>query len=338
MMAAMDFGLQISVQHLPDDSQAARFQEHLEQVRVARAAGFRSVWASQHYLSDPFTYFQPIPTLARVAAEADGMTLGTGCLLLPLHQPVEVAESLATLDVIAGGRLVVGIGLGYRDVENAAMGHDPKARVGRLVEGLEVLERLWMGEPVRYAGKHFTLDDVRISMRPLQRPRPRIWLAANADAGVRRAARLADAWLMNPHSTLATLERQLALFRETRRALGKPAAADVPLIRECYIAPEGATALAEGRRFLEGKYRAYRSWEQDKALPAGESFADSFDELARDRFILGDPIRVRDEIARYRERLGVTTMIFRLQWPGMDQAGVLRSIRLLGERVLPSLG
>jgi len=333
----MDFGLQISVQHVPDESQAARFAEHLEQVRLARAVGFASVWASQHYLSDPFTYFQPIPTLARVAAEADGMTLGTGCLLLPLHQPVDVAESLATLDVITGGRLVVGIGLGYRDVENRALGHDPKSRVGRLMEGLEILERLWMGEPVRYAGTHFALDDVRISMRPLQRPRPRIWLAANADGAVRRAARLGDTWLMNPHSTLGTLERQLRLFRETRRALGRPPAADVPLIRECCVADDADAARAEGRRFLEGKYRAYRTWEQDKALPEGETFDDAFDELARDRFVLGEPKAVRDELARYRERLGVTTMIFRLQWPGMDQRSVLRSIRLLGEQVLPHL-
>lgn len=331
----MKFGLGLSVQHLPDDSQSARFQEHVEQVRVARAAGFSSVWASQHYLSDPFTYFQPIPTLARVAPDAGGMTLGTGVLLLPLHHPVEVAEQLATLDVIAGGRFVFGVGLGYRDVENEAMGQDPKARVGRLVEGLEVIERLWNGEPVTYGGRHFRLREARISMRPLQRPRPPVWLAANSDAGVRRAARLGDAWLMNPHATLATLERQQALFAATRRELGRPPATETPLIKECYVAPESRTAFAEAAPFLDAKYRAYRSWEQHKALPAGESFDAGFEELARDRFVLGDPARVADEIARYHERLGVTTMIFRLQWPGMDQAKVLRSIRLLGEKVLP---
>ena len=331
----MKFGIGLSVQHLPDDSQAARFGEHVEQVRLARSVGFSSVWASQHYLSDPFTYFQPIPTLARVAAEAEGMTLGTGCLLLPLHHPVEVAEQLATLDVITGGRFVFGVGLGYRDVENAAMGQDPKDRVGRLVEGLEVIERLWNGEPVTYHGKHFRLRDVRISMRPLQRPRPPVWLAANADAGVKRAARLGDAWLMNPHTTLSTLERQLALFRATRRELGRPAAGEIPLIKECYVAPQAATAFAEAAPFLDVKYRAYRRWEQDKALPGGESFDLGFEELARDRFIIGDPARVREEIARYRERLGVTTMTLRLQWPGMGQEKVLRSIRLLGEKVLP---
>ena len=331
----MKFGIGLSVQHLPDDPQAARFREHVEQVRLARAVGFTSIWASQHYLSDPFTYFQPIPTLARVAADAEGMTLGTGCLLLPLHHPVEVAEQLATLDVIAGGRFVFGVGLGYRDVENEAMGQDPKERVGRLVEGLEVIERLWSGEPVTYDGTHFRLRDVRISMRPLQHPRPPVWLAANSDGGVRRAARLGDAWLLNPHATLPTLERQQVLFRSTRRELGRPAATETPLIKECYVAPDSSAAFAEAAAFLDAKYRAYRRWEQDKALPAGESFAGSFEELARDRFVLGDPVRVAEEIARYRERLGVTTMIFRLQWPGMDNEKVLRSIRLLGTKVLP---
>jgi alkanesulfonate monooxygenase SsuD/methylene tetrahydromethanopterin reductase-like flavin-dependent oxidoreductase (luciferase family) len=333
----MELGLALSVQHRPEDSQAARFAEHVEQVRLARAVGFASVWASQHYLSDPFTYFQPLPTLGRMAAEAKGMRLGTGVLLLPLHQPVDVAEQLATLDVISGGRLVVGLGLGYRDAENEAMGVNPRERVGRFVEALDVLERLWSGEPVSYAGKHFRLRDARISMSPLQRPRPPIWLAANTDGGVRRAARLGDAWLMNPHTTVAALERQLALFHATRRAEGRPPAREIPLLRECCVAPTGAAALAAGGPFLDAKYGAYRSWEQDKALPADDRWSAGFDELARDRFLIGDPERVRDEVARYRERLGVTALIVRVQWPGMAQEAVLRSIRLLGERVLPAL-
>ena len=334
----MRLGLALSVQHRPEDSQAARFAEHVEQVRLARAVGFSSIWSSQHYLSEPFTYFQPLPTLGRMAAEAEGMTLGTGVLLLPLHQPVDLAEQLATLDVISGGRLIVGVGLGYRDAENEAMGVNPRERVGRFVEGLQALERLWSGEPVNYQGKHFQLREVRISMPPLQRPRPPIWLAANTDVGVRRAARLGDAWLMNPHTTLDALARQLELFRETRRAEGRPPARETPIIKECCVAPTTADAVAAARPFLESKYGAYRSWEQDKALPSDDRWGDAFEDLARDRFLLGDPVRVREELARYRERLGVTTLIVRVQWPGMPQAEVLRSIRLLGEQVRPGLG
>ena len=333
----MKFGLGLSVQHAPDDSQPRRFEEHLEQVRLASAVGFDSVWASQHYVSAPFTYFQPMPVLSRVAPEAGTMSLGTGVLLLPLHHPVDVAEQIATLDMICGGRFIFGVGLGYRDAENRALAVPSRDRVGRLTEALEVIERLWTGEPVSYAGRHFTLDNVRISMPTLQRPRPPIWLAANADVGVERAARVGDAWRMNQHATFETLERQLALFRRARSAAGKPAAAEIPLIKECYVAPDRATAVSEARPHLGSKYEAYRQWEQDKALPPGESFASDFEALARDRFLLGDPARIREEITRYRERLGVTTLIVRVQWPGMEQAKVLRSIRLLGEEVFPHL-
>jgi alkanesulfonate monooxygenase SsuD/methylene tetrahydromethanopterin reductase-like flavin-dependent oxidoreductase (luciferase family) len=288
-------------------------------------------------VGQPFTYFQPLPTLARLVPETERMTLGTGVLLLPLFQPLDVAEQMATLDVIAGGRTILGVGLGYRDEENEALGVDPRSRVGRLAESVEIIERLWTGAPVTYEGRHFRLRDVRISMLPSQRPRPPIWLAANTDAGVKRAARLGDAWLMNPHTTGAALRRQLALFHATRQALGRSRAADIPLIKECVIAPDAGTALAEARPYLEAKYRAYQRWKQDEALPEGETFDLSFEDLARDRFIVGDPSRAVDEIERYRARLGITELSFRVQWPGMPQSAVLRSIRLLGEKVLPKL-
>jgi alkanesulfonate monooxygenase SsuD/methylene tetrahydromethanopterin reductase-like flavin-dependent oxidoreductase (luciferase family) len=216
------------------------------------------------------------------------------------------------------------------------MGHEPRARVGRMEESLALLERLWTGEAVTFAGKHFRLDGVRLSMRPLQRPRPPLWLAADADAGVRRAARLGDTWLLNAHATLPTLERQWALFAAVRREAGRPPADEIPLKRECFVAPDDATALREGAPFIDEKYAAYRRWGQDAALPPGESFSADVRELMRDRFLVGDPARVREEIARYRERLGITTLIVRVQWPGMAQATVLRTIRLLGEQVLPA--
>src|SRR6266550_1752641 len=124
----MRLGLALAVQHPPEDPQATRFAEHLAQVRAARAAGFSHVWASQHYLSAPYTYFQPLPTLGRVAAESGDMALGTGVLLLPLHSPVDVAEQVATLDVITGGRFIFGVGLGYRRRERGVGRRSPRPR------------------------------------------------------------------------------------------------------------------------------------------------------------------------------------------------------------------
>ena len=109
---AMRFGLSLPMQHPIGDDLGQRFAELLEMVRLARQAGFHHISASQHYLAAPFQYMQPVPVLARVAAEAGEMTVGTGIMLLALQQPVDVAESVATLDVICGGRFVFGVGLG----------------------------------------------------------------------------------------------------------------------------------------------------------------------------------------------------------------------------------
>ncbi len=331
----MEFGIALSTQHFPNDSQTQRFQEHCEQARVAKEVGFTLIGSGQHYMTAPFSFFQTIPTLARLAADAEGMTLATGALILPLHQPVDIAEQLATLDIITGGRFIFGAALGYREVENRAFQHDPKDRVGRFKECLEVIKQLWTGEPVTFHGKHFQLDNVQISMPPLQRPRPPIWLAANADIGVKRAARLGDAWIMNPHATVDTLKRQMDLFHATRAEAGLPRAEAIPVGRECYVAPTMRQAVAEGRPLIEGKYDAYRKWGQDEAMPEDDNWDMGIEELVKDRFIIGDPPRVRDEVAKYRERLGVTHMVFRVQWPGIDHENVLRTIRLLGKDVLP---
>src|SRR5262249_847954 len=238
----MKFGLGLSVQPAPGDSQPRRFQEHLEQVRLASAVGFDSVWASQHYLSAPFTYFQPFPVLGRVAAEAGRMSLGTGVLLLPLHHPVDVAEQVATLDMICGGRFIFGVGLGYRDAENRALGVPSRDRVGRLTEALEWIQRLCSGDPASCPGPPFTLptcapDRVAPPVPPRQVPRPPVRLAANAGGGWGRTPRRGGARLRNPPATFETLERQLGPYRRARAAAAKPPAAEIPLIKECYVAP-----------------------------------------------------------------------------------------------------
>jgi alkanesulfonate monooxygenase SsuD/methylene tetrahydromethanopterin reductase-like flavin-dependent oxidoreductase (luciferase family) len=130
----MKFGLSVPVQHLPDEPGAERIAELIEQVKLARDLGFDSISASQHYLAAPFQYFQPIPLLARIAAESGGMTLITNILLLPLYHPVDLAEQLATLDIICDGRLVC-------SVERAS-------RVSRFEEALRLLKRLWAEDEV----------------------------------------------------------------------------------------------------------------------------------------------------------------------------------------------
>jgi len=333
----MKFGLIVSKQHPPGVSMVERFREHVDQVRAARDAGFDLIVMGQHYLSTPFQEIQTMPSLARLAAEAGRMRVGATVLLLPLLNPVDVAEQVATLDVICEGRFIFGAGLGYRDEEFEAFGAQAKERVPRFTESLELIKRLWTEDQVTHHGRFFHLTKARMALRPVQKPYPPVWFAANNDAAVERSARLADAWVINPHARLDVLERQMALYKKAREAAGKSMPAEMPIIKELYVAPDRRAAVQECRPFLEAKYKAYGSWGQDKALPEGDSFDVGFDELVRDRFIIGDPDDCVREIRRYASALGANCFIFRIQWPGMEQAKVLRSIELLATRVFPAL-
>jgi len=331
----MKFGLLVSKQHPPGVSMVERFREHIEQVRAARQAGFDLIVMGQHYLSTPFQEIQTLPSLARLAAEAGTMRVGATVLLLPLLNPVDVAEQVATMDVICEGRFICGLGLGYRDEEYEAFGVRRQERVARFQEGLQVVKRLWTEEEVTHRGRFLQLTKARMALKPVQKPHPPIWFAANNDSAVERAARLADAWVINPHAKLAVLEHQMGLYRKALQEAGKPFPAELPMIKELYVAPDRRAAIAECRPFLEAKYQAYASWGQDKALPQEDSFDLAFEELVRDRFIIGDPEDCRRELRRYADALGVNCFIFRIQWPGMEQAKVLRTIDLLAEHVIP---
>ncbi len=133
----MKLGIYLNAQHPAGDDPARRVAETLEQVRLIRSLGFDSIWGGEHHVTPGFHYFPLLPMLQRVAAEAEGMWLGTNLVLLPLHNPVELAEVGAFLDMITGGRFLLGVGLGYRAEEFAVFGVSMAERVSRLVEGVE---------------------------------------------------------------------------------------------------------------------------------------------------------------------------------------------------------
>jgi alkanesulfonate monooxygenase SsuD/methylene tetrahydromethanopterin reductase-like flavin-dependent oxidoreductase (luciferase family) len=143
--------------------------------------------------------------------------------------------------------------------------------------------------------------------------------------------------VINPHAKLSILEHQMALYRKALQEVGKPFPAELPMIKELYVAPDRHTAIQECRPFLEAKYQAYALWGQDKALPKEDSFDLAFEELVLDRFIIGDPDDCIRELRRYIDALGVNCFIFRIQWPGMEQTKVLRTIKLLAGHVMPAL-
>ena len=227
------------------------------------------------------------------------------------------------------------MGIGYRDEEFAAFGIKSSERVPRLRESLELMKMLWTEDEVEYDGEYYQLPKVNPVTRPVQKPHPPIWVAANNDVAIRRAARWGYPWFINPHATMSTIARQIAVYNAELERVGQNAPDAMPMFREMYIAEDRETAYAESRPYLESKYAAYAAWGQDKALPGEESFTIPFEELARDRFLIGSPDDIANEIRRYRDDLGANYIIFRMQWPGMPQEQVLRQLALLREEVVP---
>ena len=331
---SMQLSLMVRGQHPPGDI-SAHLADDLALVRRAAELGFDGIVKGSHYSAHPFEYVQQIPFLAHVAAIAPRLRLICGLVLLPLHKPLDLAEQLATLDILSGGRLVFGCGLGYRDVELKAFGVPRGALGRRFEECLEAVKRLWTEDFVTMKGSHFELDHANCTAKPLQRPMPPIWIGANADVAIRRAARLGDCWYINPHNTLATIERQLEVYKRALDECGKPFPTELPMRREVFVAPSRAEAIRRAQPYLEEKYKAYRAWGQDKVMPEGDDFDHAFAELLEDRFLLGSPQEVAEQMVRLNRRFGVNHIAASVHWPGMPNSLALDQLQILAEEVMP---
>src|SRR3954468_11347885 len=336
-MNKMQLSLIVRGQHPPGDI-VARCQDDLELVQRAEQLGFDGIVKGSHYSTHPFQSVQQVPFLAYAAAIAPRLRLICGLVLLPLHKPLDIAEQLATLDLMSGGKLVFGCGIGYREVEFKAFGV-PRAGLGRrFEESLEAVRRLWTEDFVTMEGSLFALDGAPCTIKPLQKPTPPIWIGANADVAIRRAARLADCWYINPHNTLATIERQMEVYKRALDDFGKPFPAELPMRREVFVAKSRAEAIRMAQPYLEEKYKAYRAWGQDKVMPQGDDFDHDFNELLRDRFLLGSPAEVAEQMIRLNRRFGVNHIVASVHWPGMPNSLALDQLQILAEEVRPLLG
>jgi len=319
----MKVGLFINTQYPEGVNVAQQIPAIIEQVRAAREAGFASLWFPHHWLTYPMQMLQLTPMMAYVAAEARGMTIGPNILILPPLNPMHVAEEAATLDVLTGGNFILGVGLGYRQPEFDAFGVPLSERAPRFNEAIPLMRRLWTEDRVNHQGRFYTVNDAGISLKPVRPGGPPIYVAAQAEVPVKRAARIGDAWLIVNIRGIQNLIPLMQTYRAALKEYGRTPL-EYPITVECYVGARHATAHEECRKPLEYKYSAYAAWGME------DRTSSSFEDFARDRFIIGDEASVKDEIARYRELLGVDHFIMRCGWPGLPQEQTLASIKRLG--------
>jgi alkanesulfonate monooxygenase SsuD/methylene tetrahydromethanopterin reductase-like flavin-dependent oxidoreductase (luciferase family) len=338
MASEIRFGLMNRGQFNYGDDLPTRFGEMLEQARVADRLGFDSLMKGSHFSTYPLHDFNQVVFLSRMMTECPNLRLLAGIVLLPLHKPLEVAEQFANIDLMSGGRLIFGVGLGYRDVEFAAFGIERRTAPRHLERNLEAIKRLWAEERVTMKGDGWELIEANCSVKPVQRPRPPIWIGANADKAIERAARIADAWFVSPHNRIDTTTRQLELYRRALDAAGKPFPDEFPMMREVVVARSREEAIRLAEPYLMAKYEAYHAWGQDKVMPAGDNdFGVAYDELVKDRFLFGSPDEVSEQIIDLVKRFGVNNFVMGVQFPGMPQSMVLDEMHMLAEEVFPKV-
>ena len=328
-----DTGLKFGLMFVPvfplnyPQDQAGR--EILEQAQSAENSGFDSLWAAQHHVTESEQMFQPLPLLARFSGDCPDMILGTSALLLSLLNPVDVAEQAANIDILCGGKFVLGVSLGYRDKEFQAFSIPKKSRVGRLTEGVKIIRKLWTEDNVSFRGRHFNFEDVSINPKPLQKPSPEIWIGADTEPGVYRAGQIGDAWIVSPRQSLTHVRKLLVKYREGAKNSGK-GEGKLMLNRELHIARDKDEAVKEAGPFVKSMYETYVKWGQP-----GERYDLSFEDLFRGRYIIGDAAWCIEELSNYIKELKVDHISFRMTWPGMKHEHVVSSIRLFGEKVIP---
>lgn len=329
----MKLGLYLATQFRPGTDVRSQIANLVEQTKLAHRCNYASLWAAHHYLTAPLQMLQPVPLLAYLMPHAEGMLVGPNILVLPMLQPVHVAEESATLDVLSNGNYVFGVGLGYREEEFIAMNAPMKGRTKRFEEAIEICRRLWTEDKITYRSENYRIENLGIGLKPIRRGGPPVWIAAVVDAAVKRAAVIGDAWLITFYPTLQTLDQQMKLYRRTLTEVGKPEPADIPVLREAYVGQSRDAAYAECKDALQYKYKAYASWGQDRILSNEDRFDQPFEEFAKDRFFIGDKAYMREELHRYKETLRCNHFIMRFQWPGLSQKQVLNSIESLAEAV-----
>jgi alkanesulfonate monooxygenase SsuD/methylene tetrahydromethanopterin reductase-like flavin-dependent oxidoreductase (luciferase family) len=334
----MRFGLALMNDFPPHIAAASRIGELREQVRAARDAGLESVWVLNHFLGNMATT-QPVPTLAALAEHAGDMALGTNMFILPLRHPVAVAEEFATLDHITGGRTIAGFGMGYRGNEYESFGVPMADRVERYEESVELIRRLWTDERISFTGKHFTVDDQRIGIAPVQPGGPPVWVGAGVHrTGARRAARLGDAWIVPPHATPERLAPILDLYRTERERLGRGQAQEIVVRRELVLDSDPERARAIGLDARGKTTEMYARFEAPDNTAAYQHLrgTDQLAETADRSYLFTDP---ESAVASLRalEKLGITYVILRMQWFDLAQDRMLRTLELFADRVLPQL-
>lgn len=311
--------------------------------QTAEELGFDFAMVGSHRFSagatDPSA---PFVLLSAVAARTSALRLATLVLVLPLFDPLAVAEQVATLDGLSDGRAILGVGVGYRRYEYEALGLSWNGRGTRLEEGVEVLRQAWGPAPVCFEGRHFRFDGVQVLPKPAQEPGPPIWIGAQGRTSIARAGTHGDGWTAGYLESLPVLAPRIEAYRSAARGAGRESA--VCLMRKTGIRATRAEVEEDWMPGVLDLLRGYRDagarWPGDSEFWAAAAGAGTNVEgVARDRMVIGTPEDCIAEIERIEALTGCEYFLPSFGTAGRtdaDDAQLAEDVALFGREVIPA--
>ena len=308
-------------------------EQFARQAERAESLGLDSFWLPEFHFDESVPLPQPLLPLAAVAARTRRLRIGTGSYLLPIRHPVQAAEEVAVLDRLCAGRVILGVGRGYRAGLFDAFEVAAKEKRDRFERALDAMVAAWAGEPVGWeeeVGGEVAAREggdprgrpVRLVPRPVQEPHPPIWIAAFGPRALEQAGRLGLPYFASPIESMEALAGNFARFREAWAAAGTAAPADTPIMRTTFISRDRARLRAARERLGEQAASLARS--PVGAIRRGAGVRPD------DWALVGEPEAVRDRIEDYRERFAMTHLVAsRTRLPGLEPGDFERSLEHL---------
>ena len=337
----MKIGVGLFTGQIPKDSGRTYHQEYrdaIELVQVVEAQGLDGAWVSEHHFAEDGYLPSLLPLLATFAAATERIELGTGVVLAPFHDPIRLAEDFAVVDQISNGRLICGLGIGWRDEEFREFNVNVKTRVRRLEEITEILRRAWGPDRFDFEGKHYRYEGVSVTPKPARVPP--ILIGGFVDDAIKRAGRIGDGYI----SSRANPERVAAAFAmaaEERKKAGREGPPIVAVLMNAYVTTDPERDWAMVRDGIGHQLGVYAGWRAGTDVPDKALEVVPPDEATiRKTTAYGTPNDVVEHLdslvaalARYPE----SHLVVRLHYPGMDGAAGAEAIELFGKEVAPRL-
>jgi alkanesulfonate monooxygenase SsuD/methylene tetrahydromethanopterin reductase-like flavin-dependent oxidoreductase (luciferase family) len=306
----------------------------LERIEIMDRGGFDAVWLAEHH----FTTFSVCPSVHMLgmlaAARTKTLRIGTAVSLAALYHPLRLAEEVALLDVLSGGRVNWGAGRGFAHSEFRAFDVVPEESAGRFREAVDIVLKAWTEERLSFRGDHFSFDAVEVLPKPSQQPHPPVWMAATSEGAIDWAASRGFSILMDPHASLRELGDKRRRYRVKLEAAGfSDAGRDIPMARLLALAPTKAEAAEVARRGAQWLVDAYAGpqHEHRKSMQMARSYdgKDPAQHYVDSVILHGTPEAVIEHIAALKEEIGLNYL--------MCAPLSRETFTLLAEKVAPRL-